>query len=88
MVTGKDIKKPLCPPLLRLKANTRNQWSRWNSLPVDVAAIDSLTVFRRHLKVFCSAIRIRALFYNCTLPHHRGLEAFYIALGHVNLTGN
>jgi hypothetical protein len=43
----------------------------WNSLPADVASIDSLPVFRRRL--FCSAIRIRALLYNYTSLNRRGL---------------
>jgi len=39
------------------------------------------------LKIICSLIRIQALFNNCTI-FYLGLEAFYIALGHVNPTGN
>jgi len=39
------------------------------------------------LKIICSLIRIQALFNNCNI-FYRGLEAFYIALGHVNPIGN
>jgi len=39
------------------------------------------------LKIIYSLIRIQALFNNCTI-FYRGLEAFYIALGHVNPIGN
>jgi len=39
------------------------------------------------LKIIFSLIRIQALFNNCTI-FYRGLEAFYIALGHVNPIGN
>jgi len=35
------------------------------------------------LKIICSLIRIQALLNNCTI-FYRGLEVFYIALGHVN----
>jgi len=39
------------------------------------------------LKIFCSLIRIQALLNNCTI-FYRGLEAFFITLGHVNPIGN
>jgi len=39
------------------------------------------------LKIFCSLIRIQALLNNCTI-FYRGLEAFYIAIGNVNLIRN
>jgi len=39
------------------------------------------------LKIICSLIRFQAMFNNCTI-FCRGLEAFYIALGHVNSIGN
>jgi len=39
------------------------------------------------LNIICSLISNQALFNNCTILY-RGLEAFYIALGHVNPIGN
>jgi len=55
--------------------------------PADITSIDSLPVFRHRLKIICSLIRIQALFNNCII-FYRGLEAFYVALGHVNPIGN
>jgi len=39
------------------------------------------------LKIICSLLRIQALFNN-GIVLYRGLEAFYITLGHVNPIGN
>jgi len=39
------------------------------------------------LRIICSLICIQALFNKCTI-FYRSLEAFYIALGHINPIGN
>jgi len=55
----------------------------WNSLPADITRLTVCQIFVIVLKIICSLIRIQALFNNCTI-FYRDLEAFYIALGHVN----
>ena len=77
----------LIPPVRRstvgARAFTVSGPALWNSLPSAHTSIDSLPVFRRHLKnyLLCHLYPITILFY-------RGPEAFYIALGHVNLIRN
>jgi len=55
--------------------------------PLTLRRLTVCQLFVIVLKIICSLIRIQALFNNCIIFYH-GLEAFYIALGHVNPIGN